>query len=976
MFEVWPEALDQFLMLWKPKLNAEQTRRVWELQRFQDEPCEGAPRRRIDLHTIAEACRNRLATTDDLADSLLGKRNSEHDSFDQLSQYSVRPLSKENQLVVDQTQGLGELLEKARQVILTSELERGEAATVTTKPALALRSLEGTSTLFKIMSALNKGKLKVERGWRQDTAESRNATLTHLMKITFPAATDTAASFAHQFKLATAEGYCSEERLLELTFLAPQWSRFVGETLGWDGFSEGLYWFLAHMNTWYSDATEAAATAEGLTDDPEDEVVEEDDDDDDDESTDASTESIPKPRKLSAWERLVLERTPLTAEERSEGAVDVAWFNRTWKTLGEKRWQQMADAAKFAANSAQANKAQFLADVLLGRKSRKELVEGIQKKYRKEYVRLLGLLPLETQAKRDKDVMERYEVLQEYKKYARGLSSLTKPSAMRAAEIGMNNLARLAGFPDPLRMEWALEAESIKDIAKGPVSVTKEGITVTLSLDESAKPQISVMKGEKPLKSIPAPVKKKHAAIADLADRATELKKKTSRIKQSLENAMCRGDQMTSGELVQLFEHAILAPQLAKLVMIGEDIMGYPDKGGKALRSHDGKLEPIKKSEQLRIAHPHDLFARGDWDKWQQECFRAERVQPFKQVFRELYVVTAQEKKDATASSRFAGHQVGPKQAMALWNSRGWNTDEDVCRIFHDLSLIANVNFQYDYGTAAEIEGLTLNHVSFRKRDDYRPLKLTEVPGIVFSEVMRDVDLVVSVAHRGEVDPEASASTVEMRIALARETSSLLKLKNVSFKGHHAIIDGYYGEYSLHMGSGGIQRLPGGALTILPVHAQHRGRLFLPFADDDPRTAEVIAKVLLLARDEEIMDPMILDQLGAPIGKRKVQKLDEPAPKPEGPKGQKKSPPTRGASAASGGEATQDASGKRHFEFQEGTSSKFWEVELCGNSVTTRWGRIGSEGQSKTKEFDDPVKAKAEYDKLVKEKVGKGYTES
>lgn len=35
----------------------------------------------------------------------------------------------------------------------------------------------------------------------------------------------------------------------------------------------------------------------------------------------------------------------------------------------------------------------------------------------------------------------------------------------------------------------------------------------------------------------------------------------------------------------------------------------------------------------------------------------------------------------------------------------------------------------------------------------------------------------------------------------------------------------------------------------------------LPFADDDPRTAEVVSKVLLLARDEAIRDPTILEQL-------------------------------------------------------------------------------------------------------------------
>ena len=62
-------------------------------------------------------------------------------------------------------------------------------------------------------------------------------------------------------------------------------------------------------------------------------------------------------------------------------------------------------------------------------------------------------------------------------------------------------------------------------------------------------------------------------------------------------------------------------------------------------------------------------------------------------------------------------------------------------------------------------------------------------------------------------------------------------------------------------GSAVVHRQPGGHVCIVPVGAQHRGRLFLPFADDDPRTAEVLSKVILLARDHEIQDPTILDQL-------------------------------------------------------------------------------------------------------------------
>ena len=89
----------------------------------------------------------------------------------------------------------------------------------------------------------------------------------------------------------------------------------------------------------------------------------------------------------------------------------------------------------------------------------------------------------------------------------------------------------------------------------------------------------------------------------------------------------------------------------------------------------------------------------------------------------------------------------------------------------------------------------------------------------------------------------------------------MLKLTNVRLQGPHALVDGELGHYSVHLGSAVVHRLPGGALCIVPVHSQHRGRLFLPFADDDPKTAETVSKILLLARDKEIQDPSILEQI-------------------------------------------------------------------------------------------------------------------
>lgn len=66
----------------------------------------------------------------------------------------------------------------------------------------------------------------------------------------------------------------------------------------------------------------------------------------------------------------------------------------------------------------------------------------------------------------------------------------------------------------------------------------------------------------------------------------------------------------------------------------------------------------------------------------------------------------------------------------------------------------------------------------------------------------------------------------------------------------------------------------------------------------------------------------------------------------------------------------------RRFELVEGTSSKFWEVAVAGSDVTVRFGRIGTNGQAKTKSFASAAAAQAEHDALVKEKTGKGYRES
>jgi len=73
--------------------------------------------------------------------------------------------------------------------------------------------------------------------------------------------------------------------------------------------------------------------------------------------------------------------------------------------------------------------------------------------------------------------------------------------------------------------------------------------------------------------------------------------------------------------------------------------------------------------------------------------------------------------------------------------------------------------------------------------------------------------------------------------------------------------------------------------------------------------------------------------------------------------------------------STGSATRPRYFEFVEGNSSKFWEVSQAGNAMTTRWGRIGSAGQSKTKTFADEQAAAKTITAVIEEKIDEGYIE-
>src|SRR3954453_14503674 len=66
----------------------------------------------------------------------------------------------------------------------------------------------------------------------------------------------------------------------------------------------------------------------------------------------------------------------------------------------------------------------------------------------------------------------------------------------------------------------------------------------------------------------------------------------------------------------------------------------------------------------------------------------------------------------------------------------------------------------------------------------------------------------------------------------------------------------------------------------------------------------------------------------------------------------------------------------RCFTFTDDKSNKFWNIDLQGKRFTVQFGKTGAAGQTQIKEFADEAAARREHDKLVAEKLKKGYVET
>jgi len=65
----------------------------------------------------------------------------------------------------------------------------------------------------------------------------------------------------------------------------------------------------------------------------------------------------------------------------------------------------------------------------------------------------------------------------------------------------------------------------------------------------------------------------------------------------------------------------------------------------------------------------------------------------------------------------------------------------------------------------------------------------------------------------------------------------------------------------------------------------------------------------------------------------------------------------------------------RRFELIQGNQAKFWEVARRGATLTVASGKIGGTPQTRTKQLLDYMAAEQEFDRLIRDKLRRGYVE-
>ncbi|UOQ55388.1 DUF4132 domain-containing protein [Hymenobacter cellulosivorans] len=490
-----------------------------------------------------------------------------------------------------------------------------------------------------------------------------------------------------------------------------------------------------------------------------------------------------------------------------------------------------------------------------------------------------------------------------------GLPGVGHLSRLKLKVKQSNTQALIQGYLEKAALELGVTPAEIEDMAVPTLGLTQGraeyhygDYQARLQLVEG-KAEVQWHKDGKELKSVPAALKKTHAAeLKELKETQTQVQQNLTAQRERLDRSFVEGRRLPLAWFQQYyFEHELLSYLVRPLIWRFHHPDGsHTDALWLDEAWHNAQGQPVAApgaETQVQLWHPV-LVSMTEVLAWRQLLDARQLRQPLKQAYRELYLLTPPEERTGTYSNRMAAHILRQHQFNSLTKLRGWRYrlmgayDKGYESDSATLELpayglqaqfwVSEVNADDAWNDAGIWNYVSTDQVRFVTGHGTVPLP--EVPPLVFSEVMRDVDLFVGVASVGN-DPQwrdngglpayrnywESYSFGELgevaknrKLALERLVPRMKIGKVSEIQDRFLVVRGKLRTYKIHLGSGNILMEPNDQyLCIVPdrsAKAPSAADVFLPF-EGDAVLSIILSKALLLMDDDKITDETINRQI-------------------------------------------------------------------------------------------------------------------
>jgi hypothetical protein len=492
-------------------------------------------------------------------------------------------------------------------------------------------------------------------------------------------------------------------------------------------------------------------------------------------------------------------------------------------------------------------------------------------------------------------------------------------TAQKGIDKALNETAKKVGLPAEELEEMSVPNYGLAEV--GYLRETFGEFAAELVVTGTNAAEIRWFNAEgKQQKSVPALVKENYAEeLKELNNAVKDIKKMLPAQRDRLENLYLeekRWDYKTWRE--RYLEHPLVGTIARRLIWRFDEATPAIFLDGKLVDKDENALAPFDES-QVQLWHPlHSTTA--EVLEWREFLEKHEIRQPFKQAHREIYVLTDAERRTEVYSNRYAAHIIRQHQFNALCGQRNWKNqlrimaDADFHAPLRNLPK-ANLRAEFwveaigdEYGVDSNETGtyyyLATDQVRFYPSNaplhyghgygggfyegwnDTRrvePVPLSEIPPLIFSEIMRDVDMFVGVCSIGN-DPnwadngrerhhdywysysfgDLSATAKTRKEILERLIPRLKIAGRCAFEDKFLRVKGDLRTYKIHLGSGNILMQPDDRyLCIVPSASAENfgpGKVFLPF-EGDRVLSIILSKAFMLAEDTRITDPSITRQI-------------------------------------------------------------------------------------------------------------------